>query len=51
MSVEVLTFSDGTSTVNLFANNIPHYSYQGIEGHLSIAEAMAYAAMELRINQ
>ena len=49
-NVEVLQWSDGTSTINLFVSGVPQQSHGPIEGRLSLPEAFAWLAINLRSN-
>ena len=46
--VEILQWSDGTSTINVLTNGLPSHSVT-VEGHLSLGEAFAVLAVEWRM--
>ena len=48
-NVEVIHWSDNTSTVNLFVSGIPNNSYGPIEGRITLPQALAWLAINARI--
>ena len=48
MNLEVLHWSDNTTTLNWFHGGVPSKSYGPIEGRLSMPEALAWLSINLR---
>lgn len=45
----MIHWSDNTSTVNLFVSGIPNNSYGPIEGRITLPQALAWLAINARI--
>lgn len=48
MTLEILHWSDNTTTLNWFREGVPSKSYGPIEGRLSMPEALAWLSINLR---